>query len=112
MVTRAQERAYLFLMLEEAGLLPEDATVNPLSLSIATQEFIQAVYTYLAQGPARIMMVQLEDILEVLDQINIPSTTTQHPNWRRKLPLQLEAWGADRRVLALAAAMRQERHAG
>ncbi|WP_430233701.1 malto-oligosyltrehalose synthase [Nitrosomonas communis] len=108
-VTRAQERAYLFLMLEEAGLLPEDATVNPLSLSIATPEFIQAVYTYLAQGPARIMMVQLEDILEVLDQINIPSTTTQHPNWRRKLPLQLEAWGADRRVLALAAAMRQER---
>lgn len=108
-VARAQERAYLLLILEEAGLLPEDVTVNPVSLPAATPEFIQAVYTYLARSPAKIMMIQLEDVLEVLDQINIPSTTTQHPNWRRKLPLHLEAWGADRRVLALAAAMRQER---
>lgn len=54
-------------------------------------------------------MVQIEDMLDVLDQINIPSTTTQHPNWRRKLPIHLETWAADRRVVALVAAMRHER---
>lgn len=108
-VTRAQECAYLLLLLEQAGLLPEHITVNPVSLPVVTPEFIQAVYSFLARSPAKILMVQLEDILEVLDQINIPSTTTQHPNWRRKLPIYLEACVADRRVLEFAAAMRQER---
>lgn len=108
-VIRAQERAYLLLLLEQAELLPKDLTVNSASLSVATPEFILAVYTYLARSPAKILMVQIEDLLEVMDQINIPSTTTQHPNWRRKLPICLEAWATDHRVLALTAAMRQER---
>ncbi len=108
-VMRAQERAYLLLMLEQTGLLPEGLTVDPVSLPTATPELIQAVYSYLARSPARVLMVQIEDILDVPDQVNIPSTTTQHPNWRRKLPINLEACAADRRVLALAAAMRQER---
>ena len=108
-VIRAQERAYLLLLLEQAELLPQGVTVNPVSLPIATPEFILAVYTYLARSPAKVLMVQMEDLLEVREQINIPSTTTQHPNWRRKLPLYLEACTTDRRLLALAAAMRQER---
>jgi (1->4)-alpha-D-glucan 1-alpha-D-glucosylmutase len=97
------------LLLEQAELLPQGLTVNPVSLPVATAEFILAVYTYLARSPAKILMVQMEDILEVLEQINIPSTTSQHPNWRRKLPICLETCGTDRRALALAAAMRQER---
>ena len=28
--------------------------------------------------------------LGVRDQINIPGTVDQHPNWRRKLPIALE----------------------
>ncbi len=108
-VGRAQERAYLLLRLEQAGLLPDGLTVNPVSLPSASPEFIQAVYSYLARSPAKILMVQIEDILEVLDQINIPSTTTQHPNWRRKLPINLEAYAAERRIQALSAAMRYER---
>ncbi len=108
-VERAQERAYLLLLLEHVGLLPEGLTINPVSLPVTSPEFIQAVYTCLARSPAKILMVQIEDMLDVLDQINIPSTTTQHPNWRRKLPIHLETWAADRRVVALVAAMRYER---
>ena len=36
------------------------------------------------------LVVQLEDIIGALDQTNLPGTTTQHPNWRRKLGLSLE----------------------
>jgi (1->4)-alpha-D-glucan 1-alpha-D-glucosylmutase len=108
-VARAQDRAYLLLALERAGLLPADVTVNPISLPAVTPEFALAVHTYLARSPAKLCMLQLEDMLGVMDQINIPSTTTQHPNWRRKLPVTVESCSADRRVLALAAALRQER---
>jgi (1->4)-alpha-D-glucan 1-alpha-D-glucosylmutase len=108
-VERAQERAYLLLRLEQAGLLPDGLTVNPISLPLASPEFSQAVYSYLARSPAKILMAQIDDILEVLDQINIPSTTTQHPNWRRKLPVCLESYAADRRIQTFTAAMRRER---
>lgn len=108
-VERAQDRAYLLLRLEQVGLLPDGITINPISLPVASPEFIQAVYSYLARGPAKILTVQIDDILEVLDQINIPSTTTQHPNWRRKLPICLETYAADRRIQAFTSVMRRER---
>ena len=108
-IDRAKDRADLLLMLEQAELLPEGVTVNPVSLPVATPEFIQAIYVYLARSPCKILMVQIEDILGVSDQINIPSTTTQHPNWQRKLPVNLEASLSDRRLLAMSALIRKER---
>jgi 4-alpha-glucanotransferase len=49
-----------------------------------------AVATVLGATPSRLVMVPLEDILGVAEQINIPGTTDQHPNWARKLPVDLE----------------------
>ncbi|MEW5756982.1 MAG: 4-alpha-glucanotransferase [Pseudomonadota bacterium] len=108
-VNRARERAQLLLMLEQEDLLPQGVTVNPGSLPAVTPEFAHAVHVHLARSPAKVLMVQLEDMLGVLDQINIPSTTIQHPNWQRKLPVNLEAYASDRRILSAAAALRQAR---
>jgi 4-alpha-glucanotransferase len=47
---------------------------------------------YLAASPAKLVMVSVEDMLDVAEQINIPGTIDQHPNWRRKLPVALESW--------------------
>ena len=44
----------------------------------------------LGATPSRLVMVSLEDILGVTEQINIPGTTDQHPNWARKVPIDLE----------------------
>jgi 4-alpha-glucanotransferase len=49
-----------------------------------------AAATVLAQTPCRLVMVGLDDILDVIQQINIPGTVDQHPNWRRKLPVDIE----------------------
>jgi 4-alpha-glucanotransferase len=54
---------------------------------------IAAVAAFLAATPARLAVIALDDILDVRDQINIPGTVEQHPNWRRKLPLALEDLG-------------------
>jgi 4-alpha-glucanotransferase len=32
----------------------------------------------------------LEDALDARDQINVPGTIDEHPNWRRRLPVLLE----------------------
>jgi 4-alpha-glucanotransferase len=51
---------------------------------------IAAVAAFLAATPSHLVVISLDDVLGVLDQVNIPGTTTEHPNWCRKLPLPLE----------------------
>lgn len=108
-IARARERAQLLLALEEAELLPANVTVNPISLPAVTPGFAQAVHTYLARSPAKLLLIQLEDTVGVVDQINIPSSTTGYANWRRKLPINLEDLRVDHRILTLSAALQRER---
>ena len=51
---------------------------------------IAAVAAFLAATPSRLAVIALDDILNVREQINIPGTVDQHPNWRRKLPVPVE----------------------
>jgi 4-alpha-glucanotransferase len=50
-------------------------------------------------------MVQLEDALGEIEQANLPGTTDQHPNWRRKLTRTLEEIGSADGTLADLAAI-------
>ena len=36
------------------------------------------------------MLVQLEDVVGESEQANLPGTTDEHPNWRRRLSLDLD----------------------
>ena len=65
----------------------------------------RSAHTYIARTPCKIALVQPEDMLEVLEQANLPGTVEEHPNWRRKLPLALEAWASDPRVAATTEVM-------
>ncbi len=105
MLARAQDRARLLLALEHEGLLPEGATPDPLSLPEVTPALLRRLQVLLARSPARVLMVQLEDVLGVRDQVNLPGTTGEHPNWRRKLPLALERWPEDERFIGLTRAL-------
>ncbi len=52
---------------------------------------IAAVAEFLGVTPSHLVAISLDDVLGERDQVNIPGTTDQHPNWRRKLPLPIEA---------------------
>jgi (1->4)-alpha-D-glucan 1-alpha-D-glucosylmutase len=54
-------------------------------------------------------MAQLEDVLGATDQVNVPGTTDQYPNWRRKLAVALESWSDDERFAPLCAAIAAQR---
>ena len=51
---------------------------------------LAAIASFLASTPSRLVVIALDDIMAVRDQINIPGTVEEYPNWRRKLPLTLE----------------------
>ncbi|MGE5792443.1 MAG: malto-oligosyltrehalose synthase, partial [Bacteroidota bacterium] len=104
-VGRAQDRARLLLALERESLLPAGATVDPVSLPGMTPELVRALHLYLARSPAQLLAVQLEDALGVRDQVNLPGTAGEHPNWRRKLPLALERVAEHEPIAELANAL-------
>ena len=55
------------------------------------------------------MLVQLEDVLGMRDQVNFPGTTSEHPNWRRKLQLAIDRWAEDPRFAELARTLDAQR---
>jgi 4-alpha-glucanotransferase len=54
---------------------------------------LAAVAKYLGATPCKLVAIALDDILGDPEQINIPGTIEEHPNWRRKVPLPLDALG-------------------
>lgn len=71
----------------------------------------EAILAYLARSRARLVLVQIEDVVGACEQANLPGTIDGHPNWRRRLPVSLDAALAGpalARVAALIAAARRQ----
>ena len=64
-----------------------------------------SVARYLAATPSRLVVILMEDALGVAEQVNVPGTVDEHPNWRRRLPVALEEVRHDGRLAALADVM-------
>lgn len=105
-VARAQDRAHLLLALQRMSLLPEGISV---ALPDITPSLAVAVHSYLARTPAQVMAIQPEDVFGVLEQVNLPGSNHEYPNWQRKLPLDIEDWRADERLRTLTEAIYRER---
>lgn len=105
LVDRAQERVRLLLALQHAGLLPPDIVGEPTGSQALTPALHEAFHAFVAAAPSRVMMMQIEDAIGVIEQANMPGTTEEHPNWKRKLPETLEMIAASERVRRLAAVL-------
>lgn len=57
-----------------------------------------AMHEFLGRTNARMAALQIEDILEMEEQPNLPGTIYEHPNWRRRLPISLDDIAGDARV--------------
>jgi 4-alpha-glucanotransferase len=67
------------------------------------------VLEYLARSKAALLEVRLEEICGVPEQQNLPGTTTQYPNWRRKLPWTIKEMRQMPETARLAARLRKYR---
>jgi 4-alpha-glucanotransferase len=73
---------------------------------------LYAVVKFLAQTRSRLLAISLEDLLGVIDQPNIPGTVDEHPNWRRRLPLDIGEIAAAIDLAALEDATRARAQQG
>ena len=51
---------------------------------------VEAAHAFLARTPAALVMAQLDDITGETEPVNMPATTDEYPNWRRRISLRLE----------------------
>lgn len=65
---------------------------------------VDAAIEFAARTPSPIALIQAEDLMGLPEQPNLPATTHEHPNWRRRLPRSgLDEPEAVRRMQRLAA---------
>jgi (1->4)-alpha-D-glucan 1-alpha-D-glucosylmutase len=95
---RAEDRRELVAILRAEGLEADIECVP-----------VQSLYRHLAKTFTKILMVQFEDLLGVTEQVNLPGTIDEHPNWRRKLPKTITEIFDDDQVIGTVAAIRAER---
>jgi 4-alpha-glucanotransferase len=50
-------------------------------------------------------VVSIEDALGIVEQVNVPGTVDEHPNWRRRLPVNSEDLKQDSSLVAVAEVM-------
>jgi len=73
------------------------------------ESIILAAYRYLARSPARIVMVQIEDVIGETSPVNVPGTHMEYPNWRRRLREDITTIATGRRLERFGATMRELR---
>jgi 4-alpha-glucanotransferase len=70
---------------------------------------VTSSYRTLARTNAALLLLQLEDALLQLEAVNVPGTTVEAPNWRRKLPVAVDVLQDDARFATIVAELREAR---
>ncbi len=106
MEARLQDKHKLIEILDDLKLLPpgypRDAAMSP----ELTGDLHNAVIGFLATANSRLFVLNQEDLTKETEQQNLPGSTWEYPNWRRKMRYSLEQLEADPRVADFANMLR------
>jgi 4-alpha-glucanotransferase len=87
---RSREKQKMLDVLTELKLLPEWFPRNANDVRELTGELHNAVVGFLASTPSKLMVLNQEDLLKETEQQNLPGSTSEYPNWRRKMRCTVE----------------------
>ncbi|WP_372836206.1 4-alpha-glucanotransferase [Puniceibacterium confluentis] len=68
---------------------------------------VSRMHDHLGRSASRVAALQIENILGIRDQPNLPGTVTEYPNWRQRLPAGPDAILQDPRLADAAAVMKR-----
>lgn len=72
-------------------------------VDISASALCDGIHAALLNGAAALTALQMDDILEVADQPNLPGTVDEYPNWRRKFSVTLDTMAETKALDRLAA---------
>lgn len=94
---REQAKQGLLNALHRYGCLPKSAGHHA-GRMVMKPILNRAMQRYIANSNSALLGLQPEDWLDMATPVNIPGTSDEYPNWRRKLTVSLEALFADDHV--------------
>ncbi|OHP52931.1 1,4-alpha-glucan branching protein GlgB [Neisseria sp. HMSC061B04] len=83
---REHDKADLLDKLKYTGCLSADVQMP----AKADETLLAALHKYGALSRSKLYAVQLENLLGVIDNLNVPGVTDGYPNWAQKMPVSLE----------------------
>jgi len=87
---RRFDKQKLLNALFNEGLMPDWFPRDAGQVPDLTGELHNALVGWLARASSRMMVISFEDLLKETEQQNLPATTSEHPNWRRKVRYTVE----------------------
>ncbi len=93
---RVADKQALLDILHELALLPQGFPRNAAEIPELTGELHNAIIGFLVQTPSIVMVLNQEDLTKETEQQNLPGSTWQYPNWRRKMRYSVEELREDR----------------
>jgi len=84
-----------------SAFLRKERLLAPGSIAADAKAVMRALLRFLADSPAAMLLVNLEDLWLEEEQQNTPGTTSERLNWQRKAAKTFEEFSSDRAVLEL-----------
>lgn len=83
---REQTRKAVLATLADLGEFPEGVDLEGDTAPVFSREIMEKFSYYLALSASQIAAFQLEDVMMIDSPVNVPGTSSEYPNWRRRLP--------------------------
>lgn len=88
--TRSLDKQRLLDLLFRLELLPDYVPRQAAAIPELTGELHNAIVGLLAATPSMLFLLNQEDLTKETEQQNLPGTTAEYPNWRRKMRFSVE----------------------
>jgi 4-alpha-glucanotransferase len=85
---RRRDREAILKAFGSQGVLPRDEEAS-------VEQFAFAAYEFLTHTRSAVVVAQLDDMTGEVDPVNVPGTSQEHPNWRRRNQKTLENLASD-----------------
>ena len=92
---RVDTRKAMMNTLTSINELPHDASPRDEDTPEYSRDLMQRITFYLSRSCAQIANIQLEDCMMIDTSVNVPGTSIEYPNWRRRLTENLETFFDD-----------------
>ncbi len=87
---RAADKQRLLDVMHAQNLLPEGFPRDHQQVPELTGELHNAVIGFLVNTPTMLLVINQEDLTKETEQQNLPASTHEYPNWRRKMKYTVE----------------------
>ncbi len=103
---RKHDKQLLLDRLHELHLLPEEYPHDATEIPELASVLRDACLEFLASTPCEFLVLNQEDLTGELYQQNLPGSTSEYPNWRRKMKLTVEELDTDQEMRGLCGRLR------